>query len=74
MDSRSDLGGVRSVAAAATLLSGSLFWFGTRLHPIAALTWFAPLPVLLLAPRISGRLRRRQRSLPMHRRRGDGAL
>ncbi|MET8763536.1 nitrilase-related carbon-nitrogen hydrolase [Lentzea sp. NPDC004782] len=31
-----------------------LFYFGTGYAPVTALTWFAPLPVLLLAPRVPG--------------------
>jgi apolipoprotein N-acyltransferase len=38
--------------AAATILSGAAWWFGTGLHPQAWLTWLAPLPLLLLAPRM----------------------
>ena len=38
--------------AAATILSGAAWWFGTGLHPQAWLTWLAPLPLLLLAPRL----------------------
>lgn len=38
---------------AALLGSAVLFYFGTGLTPVAALTWVAPLPVLLLAPRVS---------------------
>lgn len=37
---------------AATLLSGAAWWFGTGLAPYAWLTWFAPLPLLLIAPRL----------------------
>ena len=37
------------------LASSALFFFGTGLHPVWWLTWLAPLPVLLLAPRV-GRL------------------
>lgn len=37
---------------AATVLSGAAWWFGTGLHPQAWLTWLAPLPLLLLAPRM----------------------
>jgi apolipoprotein N-acyltransferase len=40
-------------ALAALLCSAVLFYFGTGLEPVAALTWVAPLPVLLLAPRVS---------------------
>jgi len=36
----------------ATALSGGSWWFGTGLAPNAWLTWLAPLPVLLLAPRV----------------------
>jgi apolipoprotein N-acyltransferase len=42
-------------ALAAVVCSAVLFYFGTGLTPIAALTWLAPLPVLLLAPRVSGK-------------------
>jgi len=38
--------------AAATILSGAAWWFGTGLHPQAWLAWPAPLPLLLLAPRL----------------------
>jgi apolipoprotein N-acyltransferase len=38
----------------ATVASAVLFFFGTGLHPVAELAWLAPLPVLLLAPRVSG--------------------
>lgn len=46
---------VRRVWPALAALAGSavLFFFGTGLAPVAALTWLAPLPVLLLAPRVS---------------------
>lgn len=39
-------------ATAATVLSGAAWWFGTGLYPHAWLTWLAPLPLLLLAPRL----------------------
>lgn len=39
---------------AALACSAVLFFFGTGLTPIPALTWLAPLPVLLLAPRVPG--------------------
>jgi len=39
---------------AALLCSAVLFYFGTGNSPITALTWIAPLPVLLLAPRVGG--------------------
>jgi apolipoprotein N-acyltransferase len=41
---------------AALVCSAVLFYFGTGLAPVAALTWLAPLPVLLLAPRVSPRV------------------
>lgn len=41
------------VAAAAT--SGAMLWFGTGLQPIWWITWFATVPVLLAASRISAR-------------------
>lgn len=41
--------------AVAPLLSAVLFYFGTGFAPIPALTWLAPLPMLLLASRASGR-------------------
>lgn len=54
-----DFGSKRSrigAAALATACSAVLFYFGTGLAPAGVLTWFAPLPVLLVAPRISARL------------------
>jgi apolipoprotein N-acyltransferase len=42
-----------AVLAAAT--SATLFYFGTGLQPTPWCTWLAPLPVLLLAPRVSAR-------------------
>nr|WP_315401274.1 hypothetical protein [uncultured Duganella sp.] len=36
--------------AAAAVLSGAAWWFGTGLHPQPWLAWLAPLPLLLLAP------------------------
>ncbi|HUZ93951.1 MAG TPA: nitrilase-related carbon-nitrogen hydrolase [Edaphobacter sp.] len=41
-----------ALAATATILSGAAFYFGTGLHPLWPLMWVAPLPVLLLSPRI----------------------
>ena len=38
---------------AAVIASAVLFFFGTGLHPLWYLTWLAPLPALLLAPRIT---------------------
>ncbi|MEU4391536.1 nitrilase-related carbon-nitrogen hydrolase [Kribbella sp. NPDC023855] len=46
----------RPYAAAAALLTGIFLYFGSGLHTIPALTWFAPLPVLLVAPALSKRL------------------
>jgi apolipoprotein N-acyltransferase len=43
-------------ALAAGVCSAVLFYFGTGPAPIPALTWFAALPVLLLAPRVSGKV------------------
>ncbi|MQA78236.1 MAG: nitrilase [Streptosporangiales bacterium] len=45
-----------SFLLAATLCSAALFYLGTGLRPVGWLTWLAPLPVLLLAPRVSGRV------------------
>jgi apolipoprotein N-acyltransferase len=42
------------MATAALVCSAVLFYFGTGLTPVAALAWLAPLPVLLVAPRVSG--------------------
>ncbi len=36
----------------ATVVSAVAYFFGTGLHPVWYLTWLAPLPVLLLAPRV----------------------
>jgi apolipoprotein N-acyltransferase len=36
----------------AAMLSGAAWWLGTGLAPIPWLTWLAPLPVLLAAPRL----------------------
>ncbi len=41
-------------AVVATVASAVLFFFGTGLDPVPELAWFAPLPVLLLAPRVPG--------------------
>ncbi|GGK70378.1 apolipoprotein N-acyltransferase [Sphaerisporangium melleum] len=40
---------------AAAACSAALLYLGTGLSPVAALTWIAPLPILLLAPRVSAR-------------------
>ncbi len=45
--------GIAAVLAAAT--SATLFYFGTGLRPMSWCTWLAPLPVLVLAPRVSAR-------------------
>jgi apolipoprotein N-acyltransferase len=37
----------------ALILSAPAWYFGTGLHPIWILTWLAPLPILLVAPRVS---------------------
>ncbi|MEV4799544.1 nitrilase-related carbon-nitrogen hydrolase [Nonomuraea sp. NPDC049421] len=42
-----------AIPLAAALASAVLLHFGTGLHPVAWLTWLAPLPVLLAAPRVS---------------------
>ncbi|MBG0816104.1 nitrilase-related carbon-nitrogen hydrolase [Planomonospora sp. ID82291] len=39
-------------AVLAAAVSGALLFFGTGLAPVPWLTWSAPLPVLLLAPRV----------------------
>ncbi|MFJ2033869.1 nitrilase-related carbon-nitrogen hydrolase [Streptosporangium sp. NPDC087985] len=41
-----------AMALPALALSAVLLYFGTGLHPVPWLTWLAPLPVLLLAPRV----------------------
>jgi apolipoprotein N-acyltransferase len=46
----------RLYAAAAALLTGLLLYFGSGLDTIPALTWLAPLPVLLVAPLLTKRL------------------
>ncbi|MEO6801196.1 MAG: nitrilase-related carbon-nitrogen hydrolase [Rhodanobacter sp.] len=43
------------LGVAAVMLSALGWWFGSGLHPAWWLTWLAPLPVLLLAPRIRAR-------------------
>ncbi|MDA3644694.1 acyltransferase [Saccharopolyspora indica] len=48
------MGWKRSEALAALVGSAALFYFGTGLDPVPALTWLAPLPVLLVAPRVPG--------------------
>lgn len=41
------------LAVAATVLSALCWFYGTGLHPHWILTWLAPLPILIVAPRIS---------------------
>ena len=43
---------IRILALAAVAASSALLFWGTGLHPLWWLTWFAPLPVLLVAPRL----------------------
>jgi apolipoprotein N-acyltransferase len=54
MDSVSDH--PRRYAVLAALLTAATLYFGSGLTTIPALTWLAPLPVFLLAPRVSARL------------------
>lgn len=42
------------LASAAIVVSSTLFFFGTGMRPVWWLTLLAPLPVLLIAPRVSG--------------------
>ena len=39
-------------AVVAVILSGAMYFLGSGLHPHWYLTWFAPLPLLLAAPRV----------------------
>ena len=39
-------------AVVAVVLSGAMYFLGSGLHPHWYLTWFAPLPLLLVAPRV----------------------
>jgi apolipoprotein N-acyltransferase len=39
-------------AVVAVVLSGAMYFLGSGLHPHWYLTWFAPLPLLLVAPRL----------------------
>jgi len=43
------------LAFGAAAVSAALFYFGTGLHPIWPLLWLAPIPLLLIAPRVSAR-------------------
>lgn len=45
---------VRWQVPSALLSSAVLFYFGTGVAPIAAMTWLAPFPVLLVATRVGG--------------------
>src|SRR5579871_3456567 len=49
--------GQQNIVAAMIALAASaaLFFFETGLHPIWWLVWFAPVPVLVVSPRIAGR-------------------
>ena len=42
--------------ASAVLATATMFYFGTGLHPVWWLVWFAPIPVLLVAMSMSGRM------------------
>ncbi len=44
------------VALLALLTSGVMLYFSTGLHPLWWVIWIAPVPVLLLAPRVSRRM------------------
>ena len=46
----------RMTAALAAVMSATLFYLGTGLRPVPWCTWLAPLPVLVLAPRVSARV------------------
>ncbi len=41
-----------SLGLLALLLSAAAWFYGTGLHPIWLLTWLAPLPIVLIAPRV----------------------
>src|SRR5258705_1332172 len=45
----------RIAAVLAAAMSATLFYFGTGVRPMPWCTWLAPLPVLVLAPRVSAR-------------------
>lgn len=51
-DRRLPVAGVVAGVAA----SAALFYFGTGLEPIGWLTWLAPLPLLVIAPRVGARV------------------
>ncbi len=42
------------LGVAVILLSAAAFFFGTGMRPLWWLMWLAPLPILLIAPRVSG--------------------
>jgi len=44
------------LAALGAAVSGAGLYFGSGLHPVWWLTWLAPVPVLLAAPRVSAKL------------------
>src|SRR6266702_3252877 len=46
----------RITAVLAAVTSATLFYFGTGLRPVPWCTWLAPLPVLVLAPRVGARM------------------
>lgn len=52
MGSKPDLKYRIAAIAAAILLSTAAYFWSSGLHPVWWLIWFAPLPILLLAPRV----------------------
>lgn len=55
MASRPNRASTALLALGALFLSSALLFFGTGLHPVWWLTWMAPVPLLLVASRVSGR-------------------
>jgi apolipoprotein N-acyltransferase len=55
MASNPDRARTGALAVAAIAATAVLAFVGTGLHPLAWATWLAPLPVLLVAPRLSAR-------------------
>jgi len=53
MDSARNWWGRTLLLSGAAAATAGLFYLGTGLHPMPWLTWLAPLPALLIAPRIS---------------------
>ena len=53
MDSARSRWGRTLLLSGAAAATAGLFYLGTGLHPMPWLTWLAPLPALLIAPRIS---------------------